>query len=356
MPTKQQIDQELFDELLDDSLNFLRLGASERKKVLVKIAELEAELKKLVEVQDFSFYSRAELNKVIAAANATISQYYTEASTSVDKAAIAQYAATATAASLEIALGIEGIRAPKSSYYKSLNSNILIDGAQTKDWWEAQNAKTQLAFKRQLQLGLAQGETNQQLIYRIVGKLGSPGIMDIARKDAASLVQTSVQAVANDARRNTFDENDDIIKGMRQVSTLDSHTSPTCVAYSGAAWNLKREPIEGNTLPFGTGCPRHFNCRSTEVPITKTFRELGIDIDEPKGTTRASDEGQISIDTSFDSFLSRKSKAYADEMLGKGRADLWRAKKITLKDLVDGQGNERTLEQLNALVKKRQAR
>jgi hypothetical protein len=195
---------------------------------------------------------------------------------------------------------------------------------------------------------LAFGETNQQIIKRIVGSPSVPGIMDTARANAASLVQTSVQTVANDARLATFKENSDLIKGVKQISTLDSHTSLICIAYSGGEWDLDGNPINGTTLPFNGGPPRHFNCRSVLVPITKTFRELGIPIDEPQPTTRASTDGPVSAKTTFDDFLKRKGQAFQDEVLGKGRADLWRTGKMTLSQLVNGEGNPLTLEELRS--------
>ena len=124
------------------------------------------------------------------------------------------------------------------------------------------------------------------------------------------------------------------------------HNSPTCIAYSGAEWDLSGNPINGTRLPFNGGPPRHFNCRSALVGITKTFRELGIDIDEPAIGTRASADGQIRADTTFAEFLDRKGKAFQDEVLGPGRAELWRKKVITLNQLLDQRGNPLTLEEL----------
>jgi hypothetical protein len=70
-------------------------------------------------------------------------------------------------------------------------------------------------------------------------------------------------------------------------------------------------------------------------------------VDEVKGT-RASDLGQIPADTTFDAFLNRHDVAYQDELLGKGKAQLWRDGTITLKDLVSQSGRPLTLTQLQA--------
>lgn len=345
--------QALFDELLHNSLEVLRLSAGERRKVFKLLAEMEEELTLLLASEDFSRYSKATINRVLRNANATIGKYFSQIQTSVDAAQTGLFVASATVYAFEVAFGLESLKMPRGEYFKSLYSNVLIEGGPQAAWWQAQSSDTSLKFANQVRAGLAGGETNQQIIARIVGKQGVPGVMDTVRRNAASLVQTSVQAVANDARRNTFLANDDIIKGIKQVSTLDGHTSLTCIAYSGCEWNLKFEPIGEKKLPYKGGCPRHFNCRSVEIPLTKTFAEMGLDIPEAPRTTRASDEGQIDVDTTFDGFLKRKTKAYQDEMLGDGRADLWRAGKITLRDLVNGEGRPRTLEQLNALVKSR---
>lgn len=68
--------------------------------------------------------------------------------------------------------------------------------------------------------------------------------------------------------------------------------------------------------------------------------------------TRASMNGEVAQDLTFDDFLKGKPKGFADEMLGKGRAELWRSGKITLNQLLDQRGNPLTLEQIKARYEK----
>jgi len=63
-------------------------------------------------------------------------------------------------------------------------------------------------------------------------------------------------------------------------------------------------------------------------------------------STRASMDGQVAADLSFGDWLKGKPVEFADEMLGKGRAQLWRDEKITLQDLLNAQGVPLTLKQL----------
>lgn len=345
--------QQLFDGFVSSALDILRVAASEKNKVLKRLARLERKLIGKLSETDLTTAQKADVDKIVRAANPIIATHYAEIANLPELAAISLFAAEDVQDILKIFFGKDAIGIPRQSYFDSVASKVLIEGAPSADWWRGQAAATQFKFAQQLRLGMIAGETNRQIIARIVGKSGQAGVMEVSRRDAASLVQTSVQTVANDARRNTFKANDDLIKGVRQVSTLDGHTSEICMAYSGGEWDLDGKPINGTTLPYKGGTPRHWKCRSVEVPITKTFKELGLDIPESPIGTRASDEGQIAGDTTFDAFLKRKDKAYLDAKLGPGRAELFRDGKITLRDLVNGDGNPVTLEELQAIARKR---
>ena len=60
-------------------------------------------------------------------------------------------------------------------------------------------------------------------------------------------------------------------------------------------------------------------------------------------------DGQVAADLTFADFLKGKPASFADEMLGKGRAELWRDGKITLSKLLDQKGNPLTLAELRNL-------
>lgn len=340
-------DEKLRDELLHQTLSLFRFSASKAAAIAKRLKALERELIKQLS-QPLDNVTKAEVTALLKSSSKVISEYYGGIQQEFDFGELGSIVASKTGQMLEVVLGVEAATLPTESYFNSLNSNVLIQGSPAAEWWKAQDAQLTLKFSQQVRQGLANAETNQQIIGRIVGTRSNPGIMETARHNAAALVQTSVQAVANDARLNVYKKNSDVIAGVQQISTLDSHTSLICIAYSNACWDLDGKPIRGNKLPFNGGPPRHFNCRSVLRPITKTFREMGINVDEAKTSTRASDEGQINAKTEFDAFLKRKSQGYVDEMLGKGRADLWRAGKITLRDLVNGQGRPLTTEELRA--------
>lgn len=335
------------DQIIAHALDIQRLSAGEQQRLKPLMDELAADLRGLLESGNLTEAGKREINALIKQADEIIASAYEDASALVDAAELAKVVAAKTRTILITALPGAAVRMPTAHVLASIATDVLIQGSPASAWWRKQAEDTTFRFAAQVRQGVANGETTAKIVQRIVGRRGEPGVMGVSRRNAATLVQSSVQTVANDARLASFRANSDIIKGVQQVSTLDSHTSPICIAYSGAEWDLDGKPING-APPFNGGPPRHFNCRSTLVPVTRSFRELGIDRPDLKPTTRASKDGQIAADTTFDAFLDRQTKAFQDEVLGKGRADLWRAGKITLRDLVSGTGRPLTLEQLQA--------
>ena len=350
------VNQDIFDEIIDDALKIFRLIAHEQGQVLARLRELEKELKDKLAIEDVSNRQRRRVETFLTEIDSFINKRYEAIQQEIDFYGIGQFVAQETNFSLKTVLGDLALKVPTEDYFNSLNNDeIILYGHPAADWWRGQSNQLSFNFAGQVRQGLANAETNQQIINRIAGGGDHVGIMEGARKNAATLVQTSVQAVANDARRNTFQKNRDVIKGIRQVSTLDSHTSLICISYSDCEWDLDYKPIgpKDRQKPYNGGTPRHFNCRSVEVPITKTYKELGINIPEPQPVERASELGPISAKTTFEDFLKRRGKSYQDKMLGPGRADLWRSGKITLRDLVSAQGRPLSLAELKALAEKR---
>jgi hypothetical protein len=90
------------------------------------------------------------------------------------------------------------------------------------------------------------------------------------------------------------------------------------------------------------------NCRSTSIPVLKSWKELGIPLDEIPKTTRASMDGQVPAATTFETWLKKQTEERQNRVLGVGKADLWRAGKIGFRDLLDQSGRPLTTEALRA--------
>lgn len=233
----------------------------------------------------------------------------------------------------------------------------LIQGAPSRAWWQAQAGDLLERFSSAIREGVGLGETNDELVRRVRGRATwkrhvyelngkrhtyvefRGGLMDTSTRHAEALVRTSVQSIAGQTRRDTFAENQDVVKGIVQVSTLDTRTTVTCRARAAKAWSLPDyQPID-HSIAYGGGVPLHWGCRSTEAPLLRSWQELGIDLDDaPGGAKRWSRlDGKVPADFTMEQFLRRRSREQQDEMLGPGIAALWRARKVSLEELIDAQ-------------------
>ncbi len=226
---------------------------------------------------------------------------------------------------------------PEGAMSAILNTS-LIEGATIGAWLKDLENSQAFDVERAVKLGMTLGETNAQLANRL------KSTMELSMRNAQTIVRTATSAVANKARMDFYSANDEVLKGYQSLTVLDGKASDICISYSGAKYDINFKPI-GNSKPYRP-TPRHFRCRSTHIPILKTWRELGIDEDELPMGTQSSDAGYLPQDYTFNDFLKTKTKEYQNDVLGVGKAQLWRDGKITLSQLVNQQGRSLSLKEL----------
>lgn len=346
------------DVLVTQSIYLLRYANGLDARIVGLLAALrERLLAEVVLSADNAVGALTDVEKLIQRAEAAIEAAYHEvkgvaedgmkgaADVHTDAAVLSLTAAASATPDLTIRIG--SVHRLPDSVMASITREVLIEGAYSADWWKSQGDDMARRFAIEVRQGMHQGDTTYAIAQRV------RPIIDKATDNARRIVHQSVQAAANHARRETFKANGDIVRGLLQISTLDNRTSDVCLAYSGGTWTLEGKPIAPTTLPYKGGCPRHWNCRSVEVPILKTFREQGFNVDEPELTTRASIDGPVNANLSMQQWLETKDDAFTDELMGKGRAQLWRDGKITLQDLVNAHGDPLTLDQIRARVRRR---
>ncbi|MDD4390239.1 MAG: hypothetical protein PHW03_05485 [Eubacteriales bacterium] len=339
-------DLQIADQIISNQINLERFTAGEKKRVIEILFQMQKELKVKLS-GDLTDYGKARVTKLLKECTAVINEYYSGIQQELDLTGLAKQQAEVTQRAIA-SIGLD-VSLPSASVLKAMVSDTLLQGAPLADWWAKQADDTAFKFAAQVRQGVAQSETMQEIITRIAGskKHGTTGIMEVSRRNASALVHDSIMKISGDANMAVYQDNIDIMKGYRWLSTLDSITCIKCVARSGLQWDLKLNPI-GHSIPFVRQGDLHTNCRCPIVPILKSYRELGINIDEMKPGTRSSDLGQVPADMSFDAFLKRHDANYVDELLGKGKAQLWRDGKITLSQLISQEGRPLTLNELKA--------
>lgn len=338
-------DEVIQDELLAYSLDLQRFTANQQADILAILMELERALTAEL-AGEVTEYRKAEIERLIAQAHSVIDQYFSRLTTAMEVDGLAALTGQQVVSALNKAIPALGANLPGENVWRALLQDLLIQGHPARDWWKRQSDDLKFRYSAVIRQGVASGKTSQQMVREIAGRRGEPGIMDISRRNATSLVATSIQTIASEARMATYRENSDIIKGLRWVTALDGHVCNACAARADHMWSLDGKPLD-NDIEFKP-VPLHFGDRCVLVPVTKSYKELGINLPEPGAGSRGSRDGQVDGRTTFDAFLRRKGTAFQDEVLGVGRADLWRRGKITLAQLVDGRGRELTLEQLRS--------
>lgn len=335
------IQEDFLDTTRQRQFQLLRFDASLRRAADETLAELERELSTLVASTEFgvrasTVKSRQEqlLKDGRDAIRTSYSKMAREHLKQLDQ--LSSDEIDWVNESTLLVLGAAGVTALKQktipmNEIKGIVDDSVIQGRTMKQWWSQIAGGTVEAFNAAIREGVSLGEQGTALAQRIKGgtRQGEPiiGMMQRAQRNAHSIIRTGTQMVANKARLLAYKANPNV-KGVTQISVFDSRTSKICIAYGGRKWDLDLKPI-GHNLKWLNGPPRHINCRSSAAPLY----DLDEDVD----------------DKTFDVWLKGKNKKFQNELLGVGRAELWRDDKITLTELVNPIGRPLTLDQLKEL-------
>lgn len=114
--------------------------------------------------------------------------------------------------------------------------------------------------------------------------------------------------------------------------------------FSGHVYNLQTD----DSFFVANGIITH-NCRCTIVPVTKSFKELGLDIEEIEPQFRASMNGQVPAKTTYAEWLKSQPKDFQIEVIGPTRAKLFRNGTISISQFTNSTGHVLTIDQLKTI-------
>jgi hypothetical protein len=225
-----------------------------------------------------------------------------------------------------------------------------FQGRLLKEWAQSLEAGRMLRIRDSIRMGYVEGQTISEIIKRIRGtraKDYEDGIIEIDRRNAESVVRTAISHTAAYARDQFNKANGDLVKSVQWTSTLDGRTTEICMLRDGKQYtNDTHKPI-GHSLPWLGGPGKaHWNCRSMDVPILKSFKDLGLNIDDLPPKARASMDGQVPADMTYADWLSKQIAARQDEILGPTRGKLLRDGGLTLDRFANNKGKWYTLDEL----------
>ncbi|UYA98755.1 hypothetical protein P9A53_gp11 [Xanthomonas phage vB_Xar_IVIA-DoCa6] len=372
--------EEILDATVRHQIKLLRFSQGEAQMAASLLAESDAELvallqSKLTETSEARIRGLlAEVRRMRAAVAERIQVELEEDMEGLSKTE-AEWEVSMLQGATPIALSFNQVPA---TVVKAV-AGSPINGIPLQGWLGTMASNDVSRIEQQIRLGVLQGETVDQMVRRIRGTKAAgykDGVLETTRREAEMIARTATNHVSTAARQATWDANADVISGVRWVATLDGRTSPVCQSRDGEVY-----PIDKGPRP-----PAHPNCRSTVAPVlhgeeimgdrptvtdTRTRRQREIDFRE-EAKEAAGDNwknmsaaernaaikarrdkwgneniGQTPTSTNYQSWLKGQSKEFQDDVLGKGKAQLFRDG-MPLEKFVDEKGKPYSLAQLKA--------
>lgn len=201
-------------------------------------------------------------------------------------------------------------------------------------------------LRDEIRRGFIEGESTESVVRRIRGTAANnfkDGVLEISRREATIIARTAINHTANRAREAFYEENAQVMKGLRWLAVLDGRTSAVCRGRDGKVAPVGAEPLVGvapslQLQPPNARPPAHPNCRSVMVPVLKSLSEIGLDV--------PGFDGDIPQRQTYNEWLRTQDRAFINDVLGKTKAKLYLDGDLTLDKFINRAGDELTLDQL----------
>lgn len=266
------------------------------------LQEAKKELDKALSMGDLDRAARLEVSRrviaeqILEAARATNQTLAPGARLAVENAASSQEELVAS----QLPRGIDiGFRRPDPEALKAIVERATKQ-ITVRTYYLSRGAVT--AMTRALRLGISGGLNPREAARRMVAD--TEGIFNGGITRALVIARTEMLDAHRAAARAVDLANRDVLAGWEWHAKLDSRTCPSCIAQHGSLHDID-EP----------GPLDHHQGRCARLPKTKTWRELGFDINEPSG---------LDFESGPDWF-NRQPEETQRDILGPKRYEAWRA-------------------------------
>lgn len=351
------INERFMDFQVAQQIRWIRMQNREVREALKILNRVDRQLATLLRASDDSTpYTTARLNALKVQVDNLITSIHAQTGAQLTNSVIQ---AAQTSADIETDLfkrtlpaGLD-VTTPNPGVIQNAATLKPFNGAVLGDWIENVKQSDLNRTWRHIQDGLIAGTTTPELIRSLNGT-----VREVSKRGMEALVRTSINHATNQGRQQMWEANSDIVSSVRWVATLDGRTSPVCrdrdgkvgpVSPSVANWT----PPDGYAPldPPYARPPAHPNCRSTTVAITKSWRELGFDVDDLEPGVRASMDGTVPANMTYYQWLARQNDEVQLDVLGRTRFDLWKSGKVTPDKFYNDKGKYLTITDLRKSIK-----
>ena len=337
-----EINKELFDFLVHEKLATGRYATQQVSNTLRLLNDSMKDIvAKVVQRGEDGTATAKRLNALIAEISEMIDDTYWAAEKQLHSElggfALHQTESTAAVLSAQVPVAFSAT-ALNSAQIAAMTDGSPIGGKLLAEWWQSLSTSMATKTAQQIRIGVVSGEGIPQIVRRLTGSARDyePGIFSIVRRETEAVVRTAVIGISNNAVMATYNQNQDIVKGWVYLGTLDSRLCPQCIPDYGKRYDLGKGPIP----------PKHINCRCFAAPELRTFRELGVDLDEMPAGKKASAGGVVSSEMTYPEWFKGQSAGVQKDILGARRAKLYQDGNLDIGDFTTDKGRLLTLAQL----------
>jgi succinate dehydrogenase flavin-adding protein (antitoxin of CptAB toxin-antitoxin module) len=343
------LNEQLFDSMLRHEIGLRRFTQGEVKRLQALLEKSDREIMKLVRRRGRDLFNRMKLEALLVEirdSRAEVLKLFRERV----RAMLLELAAEEQVAQARILKALVPrplqLAAVRTNALRRAAFNKRFKGQFLREWFGNMKTADRGRITRELWEGVGNGESVPAIARRLAGTRAqgfADGILAVSRREAETIVRTSINHTVNQTRELLWAENADIIPFLRWTSTLDGRTSAVCRARDGALAPLGGTPVpSGHEAldPAGARPPAHHNCRSIMNPI--------LDPEDLAEGERAAMNGPVPIDVTYGQWLKRQPAAFQNDVLGQAKGRLFRSGEVKIQDFVDESGKEYTLNQLRA--------
>lgn len=213
--------------------------------------------------------------------------------------------------------------------------------------WESVGRAERIRIDSIIRKGIADGQTENAIADTIM-----KSAIPITRNQAKGLVVTATTSVYAQADHEVYKANEKLIQGWQYVAVLDARTTPLCSHRDGTVYPIN----DTEHLP-----PAHWHCRSTTIPVVKSYDDLGklegisqIRKRNFAGLTDkqiAAYDGQTPLKESYNAWLTRQPDTVVLRHLGDTKKlDLFRSGQLSVDQFTNPNGNSIGIRELRSLT------
>lgn len=310
---------------VEHALRLIRVANGLNASSTADLRTMARRIKKAMGDADFGGYSKKELAALLKQIEGIVNGTY------------GSIAARKTAAVRQL-MPIEAKFAARASAFPNVASEALVArtasnftlmGRTIEETFATQASRLMDRMTAEIRMAAEAGQSGKEVIERVLGtgKDLRNGVIDDAVRKVRGVGDATVHSAADAGRRATMAANG--VNALMWHAILDPKVCIECAERAGKLWDMDGNPL-GHDIPYASPA-LHPWCRCILLP--QKFK------DGPP------EDGGAQMDK-FDDWLETLTVEQQNDLLGAGRAELWRNDVITTSDLINQNGQVMTLREL----------